>query len=205
MLRRDIQCHGHVMILHMDSSYVIIFYFMFHHSLIVNHPDKIMPGTQSPPLSSSSRSDITPRHDEDEPPYAPHSPTPSPPASPPPIDVPSSPSPPPSPPLPGFWLNTNNSADYYPFSLPAPGSMSVPAKYIKYEGGSNPRVLGTMGPNQPIYAKPITLPLPPVTNPLPLSPQQCQQLLFGSELEDQINAAITNMGELPFRAELKHF
>ena len=55
-----------------------------------------------------------------------------------------------------------------------------------------------MGPNQPVYAKPITLPLPPVTNPLPLSPQQCQQLLFGSELEDQINAAITNMGELPF-------
>ena len=49
------------------------------------------------------------------------------------------------------------------------------------------------------------LPLPPVTNPLPLSPQQCQQLLFGSELEDQINAAITDMGELPFHAELERF
>ena len=62
-----------------------------------------------------------------------------------------------------------------------------------------------MGPNQPVYAEPITLPLPPVTNPLPLSPQQHQQLLFGSELEDQINTAITDMGELPFRAELERF
>ena len=173
--------------------------------LMVDHPDKIQPGTTSPPLSSSSRSDITPRHDEDEPPYAPHSPTPSPPASPPPIVVPSSASPPPTPPLPGFWLNTNDSADYYPFTLPIAGSSTILAKYIKYEGGSNPHVLGTMGPNQPVYAKPITLPLPPVTNPLPLSPQQRQQLLFGSKLEDQINEAITDMGELPFCAELECF
>ena len=81
---------------------------------------------------------------------------------------------------------------------------STLAKYIKYKGGSNPRVPGTMGPKQPVYAEPITLSLPPITNPLPLSPQQCQQLLFGSELEDQINSAITDMGELPFRAELEH-
>ena len=46
-------------------------------SLIINHPDKIMPGTQSPPLSSCSCSDITPRHDENDPSYAPRSPTPS--------------------------------------------------------------------------------------------------------------------------------
>ena len=78
-------------------------------------------------------------------------------------------------------------------------------KYIKYKGGSNPRILGTMGPGQPVYAKPITLALPPVTNPLPLSPQQCQQLLFGSELEDQINDTITDMEELPLHAELEHF
>ena len=62
-----------------------------------------------------------------------------------------------------------------------------------------------MGPGQPVYAEPVTLPLPPVTNPLSLTPQQRQQLLFGSELEDQINAAITDMGELPFHAELERF
>ena len=151
----------------------------------------------------SSRSDITPHHNEDDSSYVPHSPTPSPPTSPPPVDVPSSPSPPPDPPLPGFWLNTDNLADYYPFSLPVPGFTTVQAKYIKYEGGSNPRVLGTMGPNQPVYAEPIILPHPPITNPLPLSPQQHQQLLFGSELADQINGAINDMGELPMHAELE--
>ena len=62
-----------------------------------------------------------------------------------------------------------------------------------------------MGPNQPVYAKPITLPLPPVTNPLPFSPQQRQQHLFRSELEDQINQAINDMGELPLHAELECF
>ena len=73
--------------------------------LMIDHPDKILPRTCFPPLSSSSHSDITPHHDEDNSSYAPHSPTPSPSTSPPPIDIPSSPSPPPNPPLSGFWLN----------------------------------------------------------------------------------------------------
>ena len=81
----------------------------------------------------------------------------------------------------------------------------VLAKYIKYEGGTNPYILETMGPNQPVYAEPIVLPHPPATNPLPLSPQQCQQLLFGSKLADQIDSAISDMGELPMHAKLEHY
>ena len=60
-----------------------------------------------------------------------------------------------------------------------------------------------MDSNQPVYAKPIILPHPPVTNPLPLSSQQCQQLLFGAELVDQIDGTINDLGELPMCAELK--
>jgi hypothetical protein len=62
-----------------------------------------------------------------------------------------------------------------------------------------------MGPNCPVYAESIILLHPPITNPLPLTPQQCQQLLFGSELADQIDGMINNMGELPMRAELEHY
>ena len=170
---------------------------------MIDHLDKILPGTCSPPLTSSSCSDITPRHDEDNSSYIPHSPTPSPPASPPPINVSPSPTPPLNLPLPGFWLNTDNSTDYYPFSLLVAGSTTIQAKYIKYEGGSNPHILRTMGPNLPVYAEPIILPQPPTTNPLPLTPQQCQQLLFGAELANQIDSAINNMGELPMHAELE--
>ena len=62
-----------------------------------------------------------------------------------------------------------------------------------------------MGPNCPVYAESIILLHPPITNPLPLTPQQCQQLLFGSELADQIDGMINNMGELPMCAELEHY
>ena len=181
------------------------FYSLPNLSLMIDHPDKILPETCSSPLTSSSCSNITPNHDKDNSSYAPHSPTPSPPTSPPPIKVSPSLTLPEEPPLPGFWLNTNNSADYFPFTLPIPGAAMVLAKYIKYEGGTNPHILGTMGPNQPVYAKPIVLPHPPAINPLPLSPQQCQQLLFGSKLADQIDSAISDMRELPMRAELEHY
>ena len=62
-----------------------------------------------------------------------------------------------------------------------------------------------MGPNLPVYAEPIIFSHPSATNPLPLTPQQHQQLLFGAELADQIDGAINNMGELPMRAELEHY
>ena len=70
--------------------------------LMIDHPDKILPKTCSPPLTSSSRSDITPHHDKEDSFYTPHSPTPSPPTSPPPIDISPSPTPSIDPLLPGF-------------------------------------------------------------------------------------------------------
>jgi hypothetical protein len=107
--------------------------------------------------------------------------------------------------LPGFWLNTEDSTDYYPMTIPdeTKPPATQHAKYIKYEGGSNPRVLGTMGPNLPVYADPIYLPPPPVHNPLVLTPLQHQQLLFASDLEKEINKAMDEMGELPLRAEIE--
>jgi hypothetical protein len=193
---------------------------------IIDHPDKLRHmSPDSPILSTSSISDISPPRTEVDP-YVPHSPTPSPPPapidvspSPPPMEDPNLPlrlpSPPPSPPprpapanepppLPGFWLNTEDSADYYPMMIPNDTRPLVTqrAKYIKYDGGSSPRVLGTMGPKQPVYAEPLYLPPPPVHNPLVLTPAQRQQLLFASDLEKEIDKAVDEMGELPLRAEI---
>ena len=70
--------------------------------LMIDHPDKILPETHSPPLTSSSHSDITPHHDKEDSFYTPHSPIPSPPTSPPPIDISPSPTPSIDPLLPGF-------------------------------------------------------------------------------------------------------
>ena len=153
---------------------------------MISHLDKILPRMHSPPLTFSSHSNITSCHDKDDAPYASHSPILSLPPPPPfpPIDVFSSPASFLNPPFFGFWLNTDDSADYYPFNLPIAGAATIRAKYIKYKEGINPYVLGMMSPNPPICAKPIILPHPPATNPLPLTPQQCQQLLFGSKLAD---------------------
>jgi hypothetical protein len=62
-----------------------------------------------------------------------------------------------------------------------------------------------MGPNHPVYAKPLKLPPPTINHPLPLTPQQHTQLLCNSPMAVEINEAIHDLGELPLRAELERY
>ena len=163
-------------------------------SAIVSREEKIQILT-TPNLSTLSCSPISPVHFElmteeevqTHKKYAPSSPT-------------SSPEPEP---LQGFQLNVKGQDDYIPFEIPQETGRKTVATWMKYEGGKNPRIIGTMCPTTPQYAEPLRFPSPPPSSTTALKDDEVNALLFDSLVESKVDEALRDVGDLVLKAEIE--